>query len=259
MSQKDWINSSALYAANAAYFESFPGSLPPDLLGHILVQEGSEPIDRLERLWESKQVGALRIINAYRFLGARQADLDPLRRFPIEPLPELTPEYYGLGPSDLDREFDTGTLLGTKRARLADTLARLNRIYCGTVGVEYMHLSDVPRKRWIQERLEGTDGVYAHSTEVRKELLKRLTDAETLEKFIHTRHVGQKRFSLEGAESLIPLLDTAIARAALHARWSWAWRIAAASMFSTICWAVPWTRCSKRPRMAGQMARFPVM
>lgn len=215
MKHKDWIDSSALYAANAAYFEEFPASLPPELVNHFLTAE-DEPIDRLERLWESRQVGALRIINAYRFLGVRQADLDPLKRFPIEPLPELTPEYYGLGPADLDREFDTGTLLGPRRARLSDTLARLNRIYCGTVGVEYMHLSDVSRKRWIQERLEGADGVYSHPAETRRRLLKRLTDAETLEKFIHTRHVGQKRFSLEGAESLIPLLDTVIERTALH-------------------------------------------
>ena len=216
MKHKDWIDSSALYAANAAYFEEHPDRLPPDILSHFLAEPGTESIDRLERLWESKQVGALRIINAYRFLGARQADLDPLKRFAIEQLPELTPEYYGLGPADLEREFDTGTLLGTRRAKLSDTLARLNRIYCGTVGVEYMHLSDVPRKRWVQEHLEGTDGVYSHPAEIKRQLLKRLTDAETLEKFIHTRHVGQKRFSLEGSESLIPLLDTVIARAALH-------------------------------------------
>ena len=216
MKHKDWIDSSALYAANAEYFEAFPANLPPEMLDRFSAGEGIEPLERMERLWESKQVGALRIINAYRFLGARQADLDPLKRFSIEQLPELTPEYYGLGPSDLDREFDTGTLLGTRRAKLADTLARLNRIYCGTVGVEYMHLSDVPRKRWIQEHVEGTDGVYTHQAETRRQLLKRLTDAETLEKYIHTRHVGQKRFSLEGAESLIPLLDTTIARAALH-------------------------------------------
>lgn len=216
MNQKDWIDSSALYAANAAYLETFPDMLPPAVLEQGDSVYGQESIDRLERLWESKQVGALRIINAYRFLGARQADLDPLKCFPVERLPELTPEYYGLGPADLDREFDTGTLLGTKRAKLSDTLARLNRIYCGTVGVEYMHLSDVPRKRWIQEHLEGTDGNYQHPAEIKRQLLKRLTDAETLEKFIHTRHVGQKRFSLEGAESLIPLLDTVISRAALH-------------------------------------------
>jgi len=216
MKQKDWIDSSALYAANAAYFETFPETLTPDVLERAISADGRESIDQLERLWESKQVGALRIINAYRFLGARQADLDPLKRFPVEQLPELTPEYYGLGPADLDREFDTGTLLGTKRAKLADTLARLNRIYCGTVGVEFMHLSDVPRKHWIQEHLEGADGIYSHPPEERRRLLKRLTDAETLEKFIHTRHVGQKRFSLEGAESVIPLLDTVISRAALH-------------------------------------------
>ncbi len=214
MSQQDWIATSALNAASIAFLEEQDGLVPSALLDIELQANGAEALP--EKLFESKQVGALRIINAYRSLGARQADLDPLQRFPIEPLPELTPEYYGLGPDDLDKEYDTGTLLGAKRAKLSDTLARLQRIYCGKVGVEYLHLSDMARKRWIQERMEGADGDYAQPRESQRQLLKRLTDAETLEKFIHTRHVGQKRFSLEGAESLIPLLDIVIDRAALH-------------------------------------------
>ena len=216
MSQQDWIDTSALNAASIAFLEEQPGLIPAGLLD-VQLQTAANCAEALpENLFESKQVGALRIINAYRSFGARQADLDPLQRFPIEPLAELTPEYYGLGADDLDKEYDTGTLFGAKRARLTDTLARLQRIYCGRMGVEYLHLSDVPRKRWIQERLESADGVYAPAPEVQRQLLRRLTDAETLEKFIHTRHVGQKRFSLEGAESLIPLLDTVIDRAALH-------------------------------------------
>jgi 2-oxoglutarate dehydrogenase E1 component len=213
MNLKDWIDSSALNAANAAFLEEHADIVPADWLERPL-RPAAEVLP--ERLFESRQVGALRIINAYRYLGARQADLDPLARFERETLPELTPEYYGLGPADLDQEYDTGTLIGAKRARLADTIARLKRIYCGTVGVEYMHLSDVPRKRWIQERMENADGYFHHVPEVRKHLLSRLTDSETLEKFLHTRYPGQKRFSLEGSESLIPLLDTVISRAALH-------------------------------------------
>ena len=215
MSQQDWIKTSALSAANVEFLEAQAGLVPDAVLDVALATTVNGEL-LPEKLFESRQVGALRIINAYRSLGARQARLDPLQRFPVELLPELTPEYYGLNSEDLEREFDTGTLLGPKRAKLADTLARLNRIYCGTIGVEYLHLSDMARKRWIQERMEGADGNYAQPPELQRQLLKRLTDAETLEKFIHTRHVGQKRFSLEGAESLIPLLDVVIDRAALH-------------------------------------------
>jgi 2-oxoglutarate dehydrogenase E1 component len=217
MNLKEWIDSSALNAANAAFLEEHPELVPAEWLERSLQPPAGKAQESLpERLFESRQVGALRIINAYRFLGAHQADLDPLARFEREALPELAPEYYGIGPADLDQEFDTGTLIGPKRAKLADTIARLKRIYCGTVGVEYMYLTDVPRKRWIQERMEGADGYFHHAPEVRKHLLARLTDAETLEKFLHTRYPGQKRFSLEGSESLIPLLDTVITRAALH-------------------------------------------
>ena len=217
MSLKDWIDSSVLSAANAAFLEEHAELIPEEWLQHSLRQDAADVRDALpERLFESKQVGALRIINAYRYLGARQADLDPLARFERETLAELTPEYYGIGPADLEQEFDTGTLIGPKRAKLADTVTRLKRIYCSTVGVEYMYLSDVPRKRWIQERMESTDGYFHHAPEIRNHLLNRLTDAETLEKFLHTRYPGQKRFSLEGSESLIPLLDTIITRAAMH-------------------------------------------
>ena len=217
MNLKDWIDSSALNAANAAFLEEHSELVPAEWLEHPLqAGAGRMPEALPERLFESKQVGALRIINAYRYLGARQADLDPLARFEREALAELTPEYYGIGPADLEQEFDTGTLVGPKRAKLADTVARLKRIYCSTVGVEYMYLSDVPRKRWIQERMEGADGYFHHAPETRKHLLNRLTDAETLEKFLHTRYPGQKRFSLEGSESLIPLLDIVISRAVLH-------------------------------------------
>ncbi len=217
MNLKDWIDSSALNAANVAFLEEHPELVPEEWLERSLRPASGKAQEALpERLFESRQVGALRIINAYRYLGARQADLDPLARFERETLAELTPEYYGIGPADLELEFDTGTLIGPKRARLADTVARLKRIYCNTVGVEYMYLSDVARKRWVQERMESADGYFHHVPETRKHLLARLTDAETLEKFLHTRYPGQKRFSLEGSESLIPLLDTVASRAALH-------------------------------------------
>ncbi|MHB1401477.1 MAG: 2-oxoglutarate dehydrogenase E1 component [Thiobacillus sp.] len=208
MSAPDWHLTSPLYAGNAAYLEQFgDDALAPWL---------SQPLPGTAPASDATQVAVLRLINAYRYLGVRRAELDPLQRFEPPPTPELDPEHYGLTEADLTREFETGSLFGVARTTLADILQRLDAAYCGHVGVEYMHITDVARKRWLQERIESAQGRFGVSADLKKKLLKRLTDAETLEKFLHTRHVGQKRFSLEGAESLIPLLDQVIARCARH-------------------------------------------
>lgn len=208
MSAPDWHLTSPLYAGNAAYLEQFgDDALAPWL---------SQPLPGTAPQSDAAQVAVLRLINAYRYLGVRKAELDPLRRFEPPPTPELDPEHYGLTEADLTREFETGSLCGVARTTLADILQRLRTAYCGHVGIEYMHISDVARKRWLQERIESARGRFGVSTDLKKKLLKRLTDAETLEKFLHTRHVGQKRFSLEGGESLIPLLDQVIERCARH-------------------------------------------
>ncbi|NWG87792.1 MAG: 2-oxoglutarate dehydrogenase E1 component [Hydrogenophilaceae bacterium] len=161
------------------------------------------------------QVGVLQLINAFRFHGFRGADLDPLKRLGQEPVPELDPANYGLTPAALDLEFDTGSLAGPPRDTLRGILARLRQAYCGTLSAEYMHIRDTPQKRWLQARLEASEELEREfSAERRRWLLKQLTLAETLEKLIHTRFVGQKRFSLEGGESLIPLLNFLAERAA---------------------------------------------
>ncbi|MGE5320208.1 MAG: 2-oxoglutarate dehydrogenase E1 component [Hyphomicrobiaceae bacterium] len=208
MSAPDWHLTSPLYAGNAAYLEQFGD----DALAPWLKQ----PLPDAAAGSDAAQVAVLRLINAYRYLGVRQADLDPLRRFEPPPTPELDPAHYGLTEADLAREFESGSLVGVGRTTLADILQRLQSAYCGHVGVEYMHITDVARKRWLQERIESAQGRFGVSADLKKQLLKRLTDAETLEKFLHTRHVGQKRFSLEGGESLIPLLDQVIARCVRH-------------------------------------------
>ncbi|MFZ0105271.1 MAG: 2-oxoglutarate dehydrogenase E1 component [Thiobacillus sp.] len=207
MSATDWLQSSPLFAGNAAYLEQFGDeSLAPWL----------KPLPGEQACSDAAQIAVLRLINAYRYLGVRQAALDPLQRFEAPPTPELDPLHYGLTEADMTREFDTGSLFGVERATLADILQRLRASYCGHVGIEYMHISDVARKRWLQERIESAQGRYGVSSDLKKQLLKRLTDAETLEKFLHTRRVGQKRFSLEGGEALIPLLDQVVARCARH-------------------------------------------
>ncbi|MEQ1661488.1 MAG: 2-oxoglutarate dehydrogenase E1 component [Thiobacillus sp.] len=203
-----WNDTTPLYAGNAAYLDQFSD----DALAPLLAQ----PLPHMVGNTDAAQVSVLRLINAYRTLGVRRADLDPLRRFDPPPAPELDPAHYGLTEADLRREFETGSLFGVDRTTLADIVQRLQNAYCGRVGFEYMHLSNVARKRWLQERIESAQGRYGASLALKKQLLKRLVDAETLEKFLHTRHVGQKRFSLEGGESLIPLLDLVISRCARH-------------------------------------------
>lgn len=214
MRKQDWINTSPLGAAHAAYLEQLnEGELAPWLSVPVVSNAASEESACSA---DSAQVAVLRLINAYRYLGVRRANLDPLKRFDMPDTVELDPGFYGLSDADLSRSFDTGSLVGAKRARLDEILQQLQAAYCGTLGVEYMHITDVARKRWIQERIEGARGRFGVAPTDKIRLLRRLTDAETLEKFLHTRYVGQKRFSLEGGESLIPLLDDVIARCALH-------------------------------------------
>lgn len=160
-----------------------------------------------------KQVSVLQIINAFRFLGVRQANLDPLKRHKKPYIQELDPSFYGLTRQDLDAVFNTGSLVGPDRITLREILHLLQKIYCGSVGVEYMNMSDTKQKRWIQNRFEGTHAQPSFSTEYKRHILERLSAAEGLEKYLHTRYVGQKRFSGEGGESLIPLLDNLLQRA----------------------------------------------
>ena len=171
----------------------------------------------LPEAWcDRRQVAVLQLINAYRFLGVQQADLDPLRRFPKASVAELDPAYYGLTADDAQSLFDTGSLIAPAQATLAEIVARLQRIYCGTLNAEYMHIADYARKRWLQQRLEGCLATPEFDSAQQNRIMQDLTAAETLEKFLHTRYVGQKRFSLEGAETLIPMLHHLVEAAAAH-------------------------------------------
>ena len=156
---------------------------------------------------EKKQVAVLQLINAHRFLGVRHANVDPLKRFEKPPVPELDPEFYGLGEGDMDTPFNTGSLVGPEQMPLREIVRAVRETYCGSIGVEYMYISDVQQKRWIQQQFESVRSQPGFSPDLKRHLLERLTAGETLEKYLHTRYVGQKRFSLEGGESLIPLLD----------------------------------------------------
>jgi 2-oxoglutarate dehydrogenase E1 component len=159
-----------------------------------------------------KQARVLQLINNYRVRGHLIADLDPLATAPPPTHPELDPANLGFTNWDLERRFVTGGLAGTREATLNEIWNLLRDAYCGTLGVEYMHIQDPEQKEWIQERVEGVaDGI---TSEDRRAILSRLNEAEALERFLHQRYVGHKRFSLEGAESLIPILDEVLDQAA---------------------------------------------
>lgn len=169
--------------------------------------------ERLEPAEAEKQATVLRLINSYRFRGHQVADLDPLRLRERPEIPDLDPAYHKLEESDLDQVFHTGSLYAPDRMRLRDIIALVREIYCATVGWEYMHITNTQEKRWIQQRIEDDRAQPEFDATARRWLLTMLTAAEGIEKYLHARYVGQKRFSLEGGEALIPLLDELIQRA----------------------------------------------
>ncbi|MFN0158284.1 MAG: multifunctional oxoglutarate decarboxylase/oxoglutarate dehydrogenase thiamine pyrophosphate-binding subunit/dihydrolipoyllysine-residue succinyltransferase subunit [Bacteroidota bacterium] len=163
---------------------------------------GGQSLEQIE-----KQARVLQLINAYRVRGHIIAHLDPLVHEPHNH-PELDPGYYGLTMWDFDREFVTGGLGGKPRATLREILDILRETYCGKIGVEYMFIQDPAQKQWLQERMEPIRNATPIDTARKKQILRKLTAAEGLEKFLHTKFIGHKRFSLEGAETLMPILDT---------------------------------------------------
>jgi 2-oxoglutarate dehydrogenase E1 component len=245
-----WLRSSPFAGANAAYLEELyeaylldPASIDPSWRRHFEALPrvaGSahdvshdEVRDRFRRLARApltrsataaaaapvdsaaaqKQVHVLQYINAHRVRGHQGASLDPLGLADTTSLPELDIRFHGLTDNDLDTVFETGSLVGPKRATLREISDIVRRTYCGTVGAEYMHITDTQEKRWLQSSLESVRGVPPYPPEVRRRLLERLTAAEGLEHYLHAKYVGQKRFSLEGSESLIPMLDELLLRA----------------------------------------------
>ena len=163
-----------------------------------------------DRARAQSQVASL--IFAYRSRGHILAQVDPLGNNLTEH-PDLSLEAFGFTEADLDRVFDTGHLGGPQRATLREILAILRETYCGSIGVEYLHIQDVKARRWLQARMEPVRNHPDFPPEKRREILARLTDAELFETFLQRRYPGQKRFSLEGAESLIPAIHAVVERA----------------------------------------------
>ncbi len=157
-------------------------------------------------------IRAIMMIRAYRIRGHLIADLDPLKLEPPTPHPELDYRSYGFTEADLDRPIFIDYVLGLETATLRQMLDILQRTYCSTLGVQFMHIADPEEKAWIQERIEGADKEIKFTPEGKKAILNKLIEAEGLEKFLHIKYTGTKRFGLDGAESLLPALEQIIKR-----------------------------------------------
>ncbi|MDQ5898302.1 MAG: 2-oxoglutarate dehydrogenase component, partial [Pseudomonadota bacterium] len=249
---QQYRSNSYLFGGNAPYVEEMyeayldnPGSVPDnwrdyfDALQHVPAVDGSDSRDvahapvvesfaqrakanafavkasSADLAVARKQVHVQSLIAAYRNVGARWADLDPLKRTERPKIPELEPAFYDLTESDMDITFSATNTYFTKAEHmtLREILQALRDTYCSTLGVEFMHITDQTQKRWWQEKLESIRSKASFTGEQKKHILERLTAAEGLERFLHTKYVGQKRFSLEGGESFIAAMDELVQRA----------------------------------------------
>jgi len=249
---QEYRSNSYLFGGNAPYVEEMyeayldnPGSVPDnwrayfDALQHVPAADGSSAADvphapvvesfaqrakanafgnkasGADLAVARKQVHVQSLIAAYRVLGARWADLDPLKRVERPKIPELEPAFYDLSESDMDISFSaTNTYFSTsEQMTLRQIVQALRETYCGSIGAEYMHITDQPEKRWWQQRLEAIRSKPNFTAEQKKQILNRLTASEGLERYLHTKYVGQKRFSLEGGESFIASMDELVQRA----------------------------------------------
>ncbi len=249
---QQYRSNSYLFGGNAPYVEEMyeayldnPGSVPDtwrsyfDALQHVPAADGSDARDvphapvvesfaqrakanafavkasASELAVARKQVHVQSLIAAYRSLGARWADLDPLKRQERAKIPELEPAFYDLSESDMDITFSaTNTYFTTaEQQTLREIVQALRETYCGSIGAEFMHITEPVEKRWWQQKLESIRSKGNFSAEQKKHILDRLTAAEGLERYLHTKYVGQKRFSLEGGESFIASMDEVVQRA----------------------------------------------
>ena len=201
------------------YFDALKGREAGDVPHSVVIEQIAEAGRQAARgvvatgSGDERERAVGKLITAYRSRGHLAADLDPLGMAPKPEAPDLGLAFHRLSDADLGTEFSTGGVAGRERMKLGDLLALLKATYAGSVGAEFMHITDAEQRRWMYERLETAAGHYGRGKEQKARILERLTAAEGLERYLHTKYVGQKRFSLEGGESLIPMMDVVIRRA----------------------------------------------
>ncbi|UDG80000.1 2-oxoglutarate dehydrogenase E1 component [Candidatus Steffania adelgidicola] len=166
---------------------------------------------------DSKQIKVLQLINAFRVRGHQHADLDPLQLWKQETIPDLNPAFHNLSETDFQKTFNVGSFaIGCDTMQLADLYQALKKTYCGTIGVEYMHITNTEEKQWIQQHIESIQGQANFSCEEKKRFLTELTAAEGIERYLGVKFPGAKRFSLEGGDALIPMLKEIVRYAGIN-------------------------------------------
>ncbi|WP_213992774.1 2-oxoglutarate dehydrogenase E1 component [Sodalis sp. dw_96] len=166
---------------------------------------------------DSKQVKVLQLINAFRFRGHQHANLDPLGLWKQETVPDLNPAFHNLTEADFQQTFNVGSFaIGKETMKLADLYEALKQTYCGSIGAEYMHITNTEEKRWIQQHIESVVGQPSFTVEEKKRFLTELTAAEGIERYLGAKFPGAKRFSLEGGDALIPMLKEMIRYAGIN-------------------------------------------
>ncbi len=177
------------------------------------LQQAQHPQKRIQPSGDDKQYRVAQLLNAYRSQGHHAAKLDPLGMAERESTPSLELEYHNLSESDMDRKFVAGSYLSSQPISLREIIKALKETYCGSIGIEYMHISNNEEREWLQEKMETSHGQANFDSAKQKKILDDLIAADGLERYLGTRYVGQKRFSLEGGDSLIPLMKEIINRA----------------------------------------------
>ncbi|KAF1710552.1 2-oxoglutarate dehydrogenase E1 component [Pseudoxanthomonas kalamensis DSM 18571] len=203
------------------YFDAFKGREAGDVPHSAIIAQVAEAARHAANNgYASAPVGSDehgrnvgRLITAYRSRGHLGANLDPLNLTPPVNPPDLDLSFHSLSDADLDREFSTGGVAGKPAMKLRELLALLKATYTGPIGAEFMHIPEVEQRHWLYQRLELAGGNYGLDAAAKRRTLERITAAEGLERYLHTKYVGQKRFSLEGGDSLIPLMDVLVRRA----------------------------------------------
>ena len=207
------VDADSVGAQWKAYFDAFQGRQAGDVPhSAVMAQVQQAAKAGVDEDFARKQTACGKLVTAYRSRGHLGAALDPLAMAATQPAPDLGLEFHGLSEADLDREFAVATYFGGERFKLRDLLANLKATYSATIGAEFMHISDAAQRHWMQQRMESAAGRFGLAREDKLRVLERLTAAEGLERYLHTKYVGQKRFSLEGGDSLVPLLDTVVRR-----------------------------------------------
>jgi len=205
------INPDKVEPSWRAFFQGFDFGMESAHEGDVVVEHSGTTTAVPENV--QKEFKVVQLIDGYRTRGHLFTQTNPVRdRRNYEP--KLTLENFGLSDGDLDTAFDSGSIIGLGKATLRSIVDHLKQVYCASIGVEYMYIRKPEEVKWIQNWLHNNNNQPAFSNDKKKQILKKLNEAVSFESFLHTKYVGQKRFSLEGNESLIPALDALIEGAA---------------------------------------------